>query len=128
MTTLRSASNRPFAVSAAMPRGLAAPAIALAFAAGLSQAKADTVIDGTHTRQEIAMACQAVGGAPFNIDGLSGAYGCINPKKDTYIACSETGECQGIEGKAPAAYLKLASTTPFKNQVQYSMPQVQPAR
>lgn len=52
-------------------------------------------ISGTHSRQEIADKCKAVGGVGVNTQGTSGGYGCENLDKGTSVNCDANGKCTG---------------------------------
>jgi hypothetical protein len=51
-------------------------------------------ISGTHTKEEINKACDAVGGTQVQGAGGKG-YGCFNGDKGTMVACSDNGVCTG---------------------------------
>lgn len=70
--------------------GLASAALLL-----VEHASAGTVkLHGTHSRQEIANACDTAGGSAFGVGGNSGSYGCDTGKGAVY--CSSDGKCIGI--------------------------------
>ena len=52
------------------------------------------VLSGTHTKEEITKACDAVGGTPVQGAGGKG-YGCYNGDKGTMVACNDGGVCTG---------------------------------
>lgn len=69
-------------------------AVMLVFIAG--EASARTVnISGTHSRDAIRKACDAVGGVGSNTLGSSGGYSCDNLDKGTAVVCDAKGHCKG---------------------------------
>lgn len=68
----------------------------LGFGASDLSAMAKVVdISGTHSKGEIKKDCDAVGG--FMVEGNGGkGYGCFNYHKNTLVACTKNGQCQGF--------------------------------
>ncbi|MGN6156705.1 MAG: hypothetical protein ACTHNL_01280 [Devosia sp.] len=67
---------------------------AVAFANSASYAKS-VQIHGTHSKDEIQKACDAVAdGVPVQ-GSKGGGYGCVNTKKGTMVACNNQGVCTG---------------------------------
>jgi hypothetical protein len=52
------------------------------------------VLSGTHSKDEINKACDAVGGTQIQGAGGKG-YGCVNGDKGTMVACNDGGVCTG---------------------------------
>lgn len=52
------------------------------------------VLSGTHSKEEINKACDAVGGTQVQGAGGKG-YGCFNGDKGTMVACNDGGVCTG---------------------------------
>jgi hypothetical protein len=52
------------------------------------------VLSGTHSKDEINKACDAVGGTQVQGAGGKG-YGCFNGDKGTMVACNDGGVCTG---------------------------------
>ena len=52
------------------------------------------VLSGTHSKDEINKACDAVGGTQVQGAGGKG-YGCYNGNKGTMVACNDGGVCTG---------------------------------
>jgi hypothetical protein len=50
-------------------------------------------LHGSHSRQEIAGACDAAGGTAFGVGGNSGEYGCETDKGEVW--CKSNGQCTG---------------------------------
>jgi hypothetical protein len=50
-------------------------------------------LQGTHTRAEIARACQKVNGTPFGTKAKSGGFGCDGP--GGVVSCTADGTCDG---------------------------------
>lgn len=68
---------------------------AIGFGAVSLPALAEThAISGTHSKEEINKACDAVGGTQVQGAGGKG-YGCFNGDKGTMVACSDNGVCTG---------------------------------
>lgn len=75
---------------------IAAGSIVAAALIAPSAAFAEKVsISGTHSREEIASKCKAVGGVGVNTQGTSGGYGCENLDKGTSVDCDAKGNCTG---------------------------------
>ena len=69
----------------------------LAFATALMGGRAfakEIDIAGTHSKDEIRNACNAVGGDLLGVSD-SGSYGCENSNKGTLVLCNKDGKCTG---------------------------------
>ena len=91
--------------------------VGLAFATAFvgSRALAEQVaIGGTHSKDEIKNACNAVGGDLLGVSD-SGSYGCENSNKGTLVLCNKDGKCTGwVPAKTPAARNRVATAFGLK--------------
>lgn len=87
--------------------------LAFAFALaviGTSVFADQVAIGGTHSKDEIKNACNAVGGDLLGVSD-SGSYGCENPSKGTLVLCNKDGKCTGwVPAKTRAARNRVVKT------------------